>query len=229
MRGWRIVLVSVSLAVVSGVIAPAAGAASGGTASDKEIATAGVIVASDLPATYTQSARDATSDAKTTKLATKIPACKKVVAFMSAVKKNTEVKSDDFDQGQTSIDNTVTIFPNEAKAKVAVTAYAATGVPACFAQLLGKVAKQAGGKATVDIKKVQDVSAGDQSVAYEGPVTLTEPDGSTTTQAFGNLVIRVGRGVAVYSYNHDAQTSITAELKDAVSSSGGRLQSALAG
>ena len=229
MRGWRIALVGLGVTVLSAVVVPAAGAASTGSASDKDIATAGVIVASDLPATYTQSARDATSDANTTKLAAKIPACKKVVAFMSAVKKNTEVKSDDFDQGPTSIDNTVTVFPTAAKAKAAVTAYAATGVPACFGQLLAKVAKQAGGSATADIKKVQDVSAGDQSVAYEGPVNLTETDGSKTTLAFGNLVIRVGRGVAVYSYNHDAKTSITDDLKNAVSSSGGRLQSALAG
>ncbi len=76
---------------------------------------------------------------------------------------------------------------------------------------------------------MQDVTAGDQSVAYEGPVAITESDGSTTTLAFGNLVIRVGRGVLVYSYNHDAQTSIEADLKNAVSNSGGRLEQALAG
>ncbi len=228
MRGWRIVLVAVGAAVLSGVVAPAAGAASGGGASDKEIATAGLIVASDLPATYTQSPRDTSSDAKTTKVAKTVPACTKVVAFRKAIEGNTKVQSDDFDQGQTSIDNTVTVFPTAAKAKAAVSAYAATGVPKCFAQLLAKVAKQAGGTATADVKKVPDVSAGDQSVAYEGPITLTEADGSTAVQAFGNLVVRVGRGVAVYSYNHDAQTSIEADLKDAVSNSGGRLQAALA-
>jgi hypothetical protein len=229
MRGWRTIVVGLVAAALTGVLAPAAGGASTGSPSDKEIASAGVLVASDLPATYTQSARDKSSDAKTDKLAAKVPACKKLVAFMKVTDKNTEVKSDDFTQGQTLVDNTVAVFPTAAKAKAAVDAYSATGVPACFAQLVAKFAQQAGGKARADIKKVKDVSAGDQSVAYEGPVLLTESDGSTTALAFGNLVIRVGRGVVVYSYNHDAQLSISDDLKSAVSSSGGRLQQALAG
>lgn len=215
-------------ALLTGVLAPAAGAASSG-ATDKQIATAGVIVASDLPATYTQSPRDTSSDAKMLKVAAKLSACKKLVAFMKATNKSTEVKSDDFIQGQTQIDNTVTVFPTAAKAKAAVDAYAATGVPACYGQLVGKVAQQSGGSAQAAIKKVKDVSAGDQSIAYEGPVQITESDGTTTTLAFGSLVIRVGRGVAVYSYNHDAQTSISTDLANAVESSGGRLQRALAG
>ncbi len=221
-------MVGVGAAVVLALVTPAAGAASTGSATDKQIATAGVLVASDFPATYVQSARDSSSDAKTDKQARKLAACKKVVAFKKAVEQNTEVKSDEFNDGQTQIDNTVTVFPTAAKAKAAVNSYAATGVPACFRQLLGKLAQQAGGKATADIKKVQDVTAGDQALAYEGPVQITESDGTQTTLAFGNLVIRVGRGVAVYSYNHDANTSIQTELKDAVSSSGGRLQQALA-
>ncbi len=196
---------------------------------DKEIATAGVLVADDLPATYTQSERDTSSDSQTSKLAAKIRACKKLVAFRKAIKKYTEAKSDDFSQGQTLIDNTVTVFPSAAKAKAAVDAYSDSGLPACFGQLVGKIAQQSGGTASADIKEVKDVVAGDQAVAYEGPVEITESDGSTATLAFGNLVIRVGRGVAVYSYNHDAQTTITEELQNAVSSSGGRLQSALAG
>ncbi len=114
------------------------------------------------------------------------------MAFTKATKKNTEVKSDEFTQGRTQIDNCNAVFPTAAKAKAAVDAYAATGVPACYGQLLGKIAQRAGGKATADIKKVRNVTAGDQSVAYEGPVAITESDGSTTTLAFGNLVIRVG-------------------------------------
>jgi len=229
MRGWQTAVAGVGVAVLTGVLAPAAGAASTGSPTDKQIAAAGVLVAGDLPATYAQSARDTSSDAKTQKLAAKLPACKKLVAFMKATDKNTEAKSDDFSQGQTLVDNTVTVFPTAAKAKAALDAYSATGLPGCFGQLVGKVAQQAGGKAQAEIKKVKDVNVGDQSVAYEGPVALTESDGSSTTLAFGNLVIRVGRGVAVYSYNHDAQLSISGDLKNAVSSSGGRLQSALAG
>jgi hypothetical protein len=228
MRAWRTVVVGVGMAVLTGLLAPSAGAASTGSPTDKQIAEAGVLVAGDLPATYTQSARDTSSDAKTQKLASKLPACKKLVAFMKVADKNTKAKSDDFSQGQTLVDNTVAVFPSAAKAKAAVDAYTATGLPACFGKLVSKVAQQAGGKAVADIKKVKDVSAGDQSVAYEGPVALKESDGSTTTLAFGNLVIRVGRGVAVYSYNHDAQLSISDDLKNAVSSSGGRLQQALA-
>ncbi len=221
-------MVGVGAAVVTGMLVPAAGAASTGSPSDKQIATAGVLAASDLPATYTQSSRDTSSDAQTKKLASKVPACKKVIAFMNAISTSTEVKSDDFKQGQTLVDNTVTVFPSAAKAKAAVDAYMATGVPGCYGQLVGKLAQQAGGKATADIKQVQDVTAGDQAVAYEGPVAITESDGSTSTLAFGNLVIRVGRGVVVYSYNHDAQTSIETDLKNAIGSSGGRLQRALA-
>ena len=221
--------VLVGAAAIAGMLAPAAGAASAGGASDKEIATAGVLVASDLPATYTESPRDTSSDASTEKVAKQLAACKKLVAFRKAVDQYTEVKSDDFSQGQTQIDNSVTVFPTAAKAKAAVDAYAATGLPTCFAQLVGKLAQQSGGQAKADIKKVKDVSVGDQSIAYEGPVAITEKDGSKATLGFGNLVVRVGRGVAVYSYNHDAATSITDDLKSAVGNSGGRLQQALAG
>ena len=229
MRGWRVFIMGVGVTIASGVIAPDAGAASTGSATDKEIASTGVLIASDLPDTYTQSARDTSSDAQTEKLANKVAACTKLVAFKKAIDTKTQAKSDDFNQGQTQIDNTVTVFPTAAKAKAAVNAYAATGIPKCFGQLVGKLAQRAGGTAKSDIKKVQDITAGDQAVAYEGPVAITESDGSTATVAFGNLVIHVGRGVAVYSYNHDAQTDISAELTSAVSSSGGRLQDALAG
>jgi hypothetical protein len=227
MLGWRVVVVGVGAALVAVVLAPVAGAASTGGATDKEIATAAVLVASDLPATYAQSARDTSSDAQTLKLVVKVAACKKLVAFTTATNKSPEVKSDDFRQGQTQIDNTVSVFSSAAKAKAAVDAYAATGMPGCLGQVVGKIAQQAGGKAQSSIKKVQ-ITAGDQAIAYEGPVQITESDGSTSAIAFGTLVIRVGRGVAVYSYNHDPQVDISSDLRNAVSSSGQRLQSALA-
>jgi hypothetical protein len=194
-----------------------------------QIAQTGVLVAGDLPATYTQSAHDTSSDTQTEKLAAKLSSCKKYVAFRKAVDKYPEAKSDDFNQGQTQIDNSVTVFPTAKKAKAAVDDYAASGVPKCFGQLVGKLAQQSGGKAKAQIKKVKDVKVGDQSIAYEGPVAITESNGSSATLGFGSLVVRVGRGVAVYSYNHDANTSITADLQQAVSASGGRLQQALAG
>jgi hypothetical protein len=215
--------------VVTGLLGPAAGAASSGSAADKEIAQAGVLVAGDLPVTYTESPRNASSDTQTDKQANKLPSCKKLVAFKKAVDKYTKAKSDDFDQGATHINNTVTVFPSAAKAKAAVDAFSASGLPKCFGQLVGKLAQGAGGTAEAEIRKVPDVNAGDQAVAYEGPVVITESDGSTGTLAFGNLVIRIGRGVATYSYNHDAQTTITDDLRNAVASSGTRLQDALAG
>jgi hypothetical protein len=229
MRARNIGPVVVVAAMAVGLLAPAADAASVGNASDEEIAAAGVLVAGDLPATYTASPRDTSSDAQTEKVAKKLAACKKYVAFRKAVDQYPEAKSDDFDQGQTQIDNSVAVFPTAKQAKAAVDAYTASGMPACFGQLVGKLARQAGGTAKSQIKEVKDVSVGDQSVAYEGPVVITESDGSRTTLGFGNLVVRVGRGVAVYSYNHDAQTTITADLQQAVSASGGRLQQALAG
>src|SRR5215510_11758410 len=99
MQGRRLVTMVLGAAMVIGLIAPAAGAASTGGASDKEIAAAGALVAGDFPATYTQSTRDTSSDAATKKLAAKIPTCKKLVAFMSATDKSPEAKSDDFNQG----------------------------------------------------------------------------------------------------------------------------------
>jgi hypothetical protein len=223
----RILLVGV-VAVSTLTVAPATAnaATSGGTASDKELATTGVLVASDLPA-YTQTPRDTTSDDATTALAKKLPACKKLAAFMTAVKKNPEAKSDDFDQGQTTIDNTVTVFPTAAQAKAAMDGYAAAGLPACFAKLVAKLVQQMGGQAQASIKKVNDVTAGDQAIAYEGPVAVKASDGSTANLAFGNLAIRIGRAIAVYSYNHDSQSDISADLQTAVENSGTRLQNAL--
>jgi hypothetical protein len=220
----------VAASTLTGVSATASGAATAdGSANDKELATAGVLVASDLPTSYTQAPRDTESDTATTALAKRIPACKKLAAFMTAVKKNPEAKSEDFNQGQTIIDNTVTVFPSATKAKAAMAGFAAAGLPTCFAQLVSKLAQQMGARAQASIKKVNDLTAGDQATAYEGPVAIRAADGSTANLAFGNLAIRIGRAVAVYSYNHDAQTDISADLRTAVENSGSRLQNALQG
>jgi hypothetical protein len=222
---------TVLLGALAGVVvlaswAPPVGALS---SSDQQLAQSGVLMASDLPTTYTETPRDASSDSSAQKAAAKIPACKKLGAFMRAVKGFAHVNSADFDEGQTSISNGVTVFPSAAKAKAALTGFASAGLPVCFDKFVPQLASSAGGSAVAQIQKVSDVTAGDQAVAYEGPVQITESDGTSETLAFGYIAIRTGRGVDVYSFTHTADSDISAVLDAAVGATLTRLTAALSG
>ena len=70
-----------------------------------------------------------------------------------------------------------------------------------------------------------DVGVGDQSVAFEGPVQITEKDGSTSTLSFGVLAARFGRVVTVYNYS--SADDVSAVVQHAIDASSARLRAAI--
>jgi hypothetical protein len=224
MPGWRITIGAVAGALlVAAAAAPAAGAAR--AASTREITNAGVLRSSDFPDGYASQAHDRTSDTETQKRAAKLPDCKRLVGFRAAVDRTPKAQSPDFTTGTSTVSNTVNVFPTVAKARAALTSFAASGVVDCFDALVGQVASSAGGSVEPDLGRTTDVGVGDQSVAFEGPVQITEKDGSTSTLSFGVLAARFGRVVTVFNYS--SGDDISAVVQHATDESSARLRAAL--
>jgi hypothetical protein len=226
------------VAVVAGAlwVAPAAGAASGG--GDAQIAQAGVLVASDLPATWSEHKRDTSTDSATDAAAAKISSCKTYRSFrqsLDAVKRS-RVQSPDFELGQSTFNNTVNVFTTEKLADRTLTTFGGSTISTCIDKLFTVLFQQqiASDKKTaaqvkgieVDVQPYNIANYGDDTVAYEGSATVTLKDGTTVDIGLGNTAVRVGRAVSDYSYTLFDQAATDA-LSPAVEKSIARLQAAL--
>jgi hypothetical protein len=220
------------LVVVSsvGLLAPAATAAT----TDKQRARAGVLVQSDFPAGWTKHARAKTSDKERDAAAAKVPSCKPFLAFSKANRKNPRVQSPDFEQGNSNVNNTVSIYPSDKKAEVAMQTFGDARMPDCLQQLFTAVYEQqlrqdeqTGPQVTsvtTTISPVPNVRIGDEAVAYQGTVDVGLKDGSTQTIGLGFAAARVDDAIAGYSWSSD--TNISATLQPAIVTSVKRLQDA---
>jgi hypothetical protein len=227
----RRVVAPLALALLA-LVATAAGAAGASTASDQELARAGVLRLSDFPAGWKQSSRGSTDDATIDAQAAKISSCKPFAAFSKTNKRNPRAKSPNFDESQSNVTNTVSVYPSTAKAVAAMATLADTRLPTCFEQLFTAVFKAQLAKTIpkqlksvkTDIRLVDGVSIGDQAIAYEGAVDVGLKDGTTETIGLGLVSVRLGSTLAGYSYTSDVD--ISAALQPAIVASLTRLQGA---
>jgi hypothetical protein len=213
------------------LVAPGAAAAA---TTDKQLARAGVLVLSDFPAGWTTSARAKTPDAELDAAATKIATCKPFIAFGKANKMNPRAKSPNFDQSQSNVTNTVSVYPSDTKAESAIRTFSDQRMPDCLQKLFNTVYEQQLRKdpktkaqvtsATTSIGAVPDVRIGDEAVAYQGTVDVGLKDGTTQTIGIGFAATRVGKAVAGFSWTSD--TDISATLQPAIVTSVKRLQDA---
>jgi hypothetical protein len=219
----------IALALVVLTAAPAAA-----TSSDQQLAKAGVLQLSDFPAGWKQGARGPDSDAQVDAQAAKLASCRPFRTFTAENRKHPRAKSADFDLGQASVDNTVSVFPSTAKAVAAMTTFRDAKLPTCLQQLFNAVftkqlrkdktvAKQLK-SITTDVGLAKDVSIGDDAVVYQGTVDVALKNGTTQTVGLGFLTVRVGTALSGYSYTSD--TDISAALQPAIVSSVTRLQRA---
>lgn len=236
-RRFCALVLSVAAIAATLCIATPVGAASGSSA-DAKIAQAGVLIASDLPATWSEKKRDTSTDKAADAAAAKIASCKTYLAFRKSLQalKRSRVQSPDFELGQSTFDNTVNVFSSEAAATKVMTTFASSSIPACvdklfkalFAQQIASDKKTAGKVKTIDVnvEPYNITNYGDDTVAYEGSVTVTFKDGTSLDIGLGNTAVRVGRAVSDYSYTVFDQAAVDA-LSPAVEKSIARLQAAL--
>jgi hypothetical protein len=223
----RALAVAAVLVLASGTAASAAS-----QAGDTSVARSGVLVASDFPAGFTASAASTKTHADTIRLAKLVDGCAPYISLQKAVTPLPQAKSPRFGDGARDIGNEVDVFPTERGAAAALVMYSKPSVVGCLEHLFEKQTRldpsQRGSLDDVVVKlDRQDIAGlGDDSVVYEGNLTLTGTDGSTRQLRIGSAVVRVGRVVDVVTYTTTGD-SLTDVLASAIDSSVARLRSAL--
>jgi hypothetical protein len=238
LRPWHaglatLVAIAASLATVC-VFAVDAGAAS--KATDLKIAKAGLLRTSDFPSTWTQKKHDSSGDAEVEKAASKISSCQKYLTFMKTIKKNPRELSPDFELDQSSISNTVNVSTSVKAATSAMAAFGSSSMPTCLNKVFAVVLKAQFAKDTATAGQVSSISVqftpldginlGDDSVVYQGIVTIELKTGESVQLQVGNAAVRVGRVVNDFSYSSTAD--ISEVLANAIGQGLSRLEGALA-
>jgi len=211
----------------------------GAATSDAQIAKAGTIVASDLPATWTSKAPDNSSNKKVEKIAAKVPSCKSYLAFTKANQGTTNAESRDFSQGDDDLSNKAFVYKNNAAAQTAMRAISASNVSDCLTTVFQKVldaqiasdpaSRKTVKSAAASIEPVADLpGVGDDAVGYAGGLNIQLTDGTAQQLLLGVLAVRNGRAVTTFSFSAPpADSGFTSVLDNAIDASITRTQDAL--
>jgi hypothetical protein len=217
--------------VVTAITAIAAGAAS--QPGDTAIARAGAFVATDFPEGFEPTAPSDKSHADNIRLAKGVEGCGPYVTLQKSVASLPQVESSRFADATRAVGNEVDVFPSERAATAALVLYAKSSVVGCLENLFEKQTLQdpksrAGlDDVVVDLDRQDIARLGDDSVVYEGSITFTGTDGSTTKVGIGSAAVRVGRTVDVVTYTTTGD-DLTEVLTPAIEASVSRVRSALA-
>jgi len=220
-------------------IALAAGPAAAAK-SDTQIAKAGVLVASDLPNTWTSSPPDNSGSKQVEKIAAKVPSCKEYLAFSKANKGNTNAESRDFSLGDDDLSNKAFVYKSNAAAQKAMQAIGASDVADCLTQVFQKVldrqiasspkSAKTVKSATASIAPVSDLTGvGDDAVGYAGGLDIQLTDGTDQQLLVGVLAVRTGRALTTFSFSAPPTDSgFSTVLDSAITASTTRTKDALA-
>jgi hypothetical protein len=237
-RFARTVVAAAAVVAAASVPVWTASAASASKDADQKIAETGTLEPEDLPATWTQGVRDPNSDKTTDYAAKRISSCKRYVEFRKDIRslKHARAFSIGFAQGQNDLANTVNVFAAPGDAKAMMAKFADKSVATCVQKLFVVLLRAQLNAEQSTANQVSNISVdvtpsnvgefGDDTIAYEGNVTVALKGGGTVTFGLGNTAIRVGRAVADYSYTIFDASAVDA-LTPAVQSSLARLQAAL--
>jgi hypothetical protein len=205
-----------------------------GTSAEEQLARTGVLQQADFPAGWQQTARGTTSDKELDAEAAKIPSCKPFRTFSATNKRQPRAKSENFDEGQSNVNNTVSVFPSTDRAVAAITTFRDARIPRCVERLFTaiyrkellknpKTAKQLK-SVTTTLGREDGIRLGDEAVVYQGTVDVALKNGTKQTIGLGLVAVRAGRALAGYSYTSDKD--ISAALQPAIVASVTRLQRA---
>jgi hypothetical protein len=202
------------------------------SANDAALARAGVFVVGDLPG-FTASAPSTTSHNDNLRLAKGVEGCSPYVTLQKSLVALPQARSSSFADTDRTVSNEVDVFPSDKAASGALVLYARPSVVGCLENVFEKEFQQDPklrptlDDVVVELERQDIVGLGDGSVEYEGTITLTGTDGSTTKLGIGSAAVRVGRTVDVvlYSTTGDALTDV---LTPAIDASVSRLRIAIA-
>ena len=228
-------LVLVVTLVASGAVLTTAVPASAGP-SDLQVARTGTLVRADFPTGWTQGKRSQMPDAELDAAAAQVESCAPFLAFSKANRQNPRARSPKFAHDHSDVANTVSVYPSTAKATAAMRTFSDPQLPDCLQPLFSSVFEQQLAKdkdvadliASVNtvIAPVTDLRIGDEAIAYQGTVDITDKDGTVQTIGLGIVSARVDDAVVSYSWTSD--TDISATLQPAIVKSVNRLQRAQA-
>jgi len=216
-------------AAVATLVALAVGAGPAAAATDRQIAAAGIIVASDLPATWVASPPDISADKAALARAAKTPGCKDYVRFARANERTTKAASDSYTLDDQLISNRSYVYKTAARANTTMAAINGPTVGGCLGRVFeqtidaqiesNKRQQQAIADVAVSIAPVEFQAVGDATVAFEGTVTITLKDKSTQELLVGLLAVRIDRVVTTYSLSTPPATAAAVQtpFADAVS------------
>ena len=215
-------VVAVVVVSVAALFATAAGettttTTTAGTSTDEQLARTGVLQQTDFPAGWQQTARGPTSDTELDAQAAKIPSCKPFRTFSATNRRQPRAKSENFDQGQSSVANTVSVFPSTDRAVAAITTFRDARITGCLERLFTaiyrkelekepKTAKQLK-SITTNLGRQDAIRLGDAAVVYQGTVDVSLKNGAKQTVGLGLVAVRAGRALAGYSYTFDQDIS----------------------
>jgi hypothetical protein len=228
---------AVAVVCVAAVFATAAAettTTAAGTSADQQLARTGVLQPTDFPAGWEQTPRAPTSDTELDAQAAKIPSCKPFRTFSATNRRQPRAQSENFDEGQSSVTNTVSVFPSTAPAVAAIATFRDARIPGCLERLFTAVYRKELAKKPKTAKQLKSVMTtlgreagirlGDEAVVYQGTLDVALRNGTRQTIGLGLVAVRTGRALAGYSYTSDKD--ISAALQPAIVASVTRLQQA---
>jgi len=230
-------VVVVVLVIVAAVFATAAAATTtttAGTSTDEQLARTGVLQPTDFPAGWQHTPRGPTSDKELDAQAVKIPSCKPFRTFSATNRRQPRAQSENFDQGQSNVTNTVSVFPSTDRAVAALATFRDARIPGCLERLFTAVFRKQLEKKPSTAKQLKSVTTtlgreegirlGDDALVYQGTLDVGLKNGTKQTIGLGLVAVRVGPALAGYSYTSDKD--ISASLQPAIVASVTRLQRA---
>lgn len=198
MQHGRGMVVLLGLAAATTFAVGPAAAATAAPSSNQAILNAGVITASDVPATWTAAKQPDVG----TKQLKGIAACKQIIAVdtvaHSGPRKVSPTFSDPVAQGNTYAESTVYAFKNAAAAAKYLMPFQASNAATCFQGSLQKaLGSQAQVSAGQPIQNLQGV--GDTSLGLEYQVQANV-QGSQMTYVFDVVGVRIGRAFVGFTF-----------------------------
>jgi len=217
----------------------------GAAKSDKQIAQSGVIQATDLPTTWSASAKPSPEDPALLKAARKITACKTYLKARSRLDATTKAGSVDFSLGEDEINNQVRVFPRLAEAKQTFALMTDASIEQCFVELFEQVfGDDLDDEPTVrdfqvevdqvglsDVPDLADL--GDDASILAAAVGVAFTTGPNQTVPLLTIIVRADR--AISSYTLTGGLTVSGQISDptyaafeaAVQAAAGRLQRSL--
>lgn len=232
----RAAIAVLALALIAVVAAPA-GAAS---KKDSKLAKQGVLVAKDVPASWTSSPSDNSSGPELERAAADIPDCETYLAVRKANKTAANAESRTFTDGTTELSNEVWVFPTAAKAKKVFADMQSSTIAPCFTELFQSLfeaqlaTNPQVASVDVSISQSNDLPGleGDATVGYGGPGVVRNTDGTTERFLMANFAVRSGRAVLSFAVfgppdaNGGFQPSFISPGEDAINGAVLRIQKA---